>query len=138
MGRLGDGTFWYALMLTLLSSDGTVALSAVLRMIAARLVCTAIYKLLKAKTSCRLYQVHPEILCGAASLGGFGFHSGYTLHVVALSTVEIRHNLQRYWLLLPVILLVALSRIVLGLRNPSDVLAGMILGAVVAGLMLAV
>jgi undecaprenyl-diphosphatase len=37
------------------------------------------------------------------------------------------------WLLVPFTLLVAISRVVLGLHYPSDVLAGAALGALIAG-----
>ena len=40
------------------------------------------------------------------------------------------------WLLLPFTALVALSRLVLGLHYPSDVLAGIVIGATISGLSL--
>jgi undecaprenyl-diphosphatase len=41
------------------------------------------------------------------------------------------------WLLVPFTLLVAASRVVLGLHYPSDVLAGAALGALIASVFLA-
>ena len=40
------------------------------------------------------------------------------------------------WLLLPFTALVAISRLVLGLHYPSDVLAGIVIGATISGLSL--
>lgn len=42
------------------------------------------------------------------------------------------HDPLALWILLPFTLLVAMSRVVLGLHYPSDVLMGALLGAVVA------
>lgn len=73
------------------------------------------------------------MIARAASLDEFSFPSGHTLHAVAFSVIAIA------WfpaLTLPLLLfamLVAMSRVVLGLHYPSDVLAGIALGAVLGG-----
>ena len=135
--RLGDGVFWYGLMLALLLAFGAVAVPAVLNMILAGACCTVIYKWLKGKTlRQRPFQVHPDIVCMAAPLDQFSFPSGHTLHAVAFSTVALAHFPWLWGLLLPFTLLVALSRMVLGLHYPSDVLAGALIGLLVAELSL--
>src|SRR6185295_9530210 len=48
--RLGDGVFWYALMLALLLCFREDAVPAVLHMVGAGLTCTVLYKWLKGKT----------------------------------------------------------------------------------------
>ncbi len=133
VSRLADGTFWYGLALALLLAFGRDAVSAVLHLIVVGAACTALYKWLKRKTlRPRPYQVNPDIVCMAAPLDQFSFPSGHTLHAVAFSVVALAHYPWLWSLLLPFTLLVALSRMVLGLHYPSDVLAGALIGLLVA------
>ncbi len=71
---------------------------------------------------------------GAEPLDAFSFPSGHTLHAVAFSIVAIAYYPALAWVLVPFSLLVAMSRLVLGLHYPSDVLAGAALGALIAWL----
>ena len=133
VSRLGDGMFWYALMLVLLAANGAGALIPVAHMAATGLVCTLLYKWLKSKTSRpRPFAVESAVHAGADPLDAFSFPSGHTLHAVAFSAVAIAYYPILVVLLAPFTLLVALSRVVLGLHYPSDVLAGAALGALVA------
>jgi undecaprenyl-diphosphatase len=61
-------------------------------------------------------------------LDRFSFPSGHTLHAVSFSTVALFYYPQLGWLLVPFTLLVAASRIVLGLHYPSDVLVASVIG----------
>jgi undecaprenyl-diphosphatase len=134
ISRLGDGVFWYSLMLALLAMDGNRAFAPVSRMAVAGLVCTLLYKWLKSKTSRpRPFAVESAVRAGADPLDLFSFPSGHTLHAVAFSVVAIAFYPMLAWLLVPFTLLVAISRVVLGLHYPSDVLAGAALGALIAG-----
>ena len=133
VSRLGDGIFWYMLMLLLLASGGTQAVPPVVHMIVTGLACTWLYKWLKSKTSRpRPYQVVNSIFAGADPLDRFSFPSGHTLHAVAFSIIAIAYYPALAWLLVSFSVLVAISRLVLGLHYPSDVLAGAGLGALVA------
>ena len=73
--------------------------------------------------------MHREVIARAPPLDEFSFPSGHTLHAVSFGIVAAG------WfpvLALPLALfavLVAMSRVVLGLHYPSDVLAGAALGA---------
>jgi undecaprenyl-diphosphatase len=125
ISRLGDGVFWYSLMLALLAAGGAQALILVGRMAATGLVCTLLYKWLKSKTSRpRPFAVENAVHAGADPLDPFSFPSGHTLHAVAFSVVAIAFCPMLAWLLVPFTLLVAISRVILGLHYPSDVLAG--------------
>jgi undecaprenyl-diphosphatase len=133
VSRLGDGVFWYALMLALLATGGAAAFGAVGRMAGTGLACTLIYKWLKAKTlRPRPFAVQSAVRAAADPLDQFSFPSGHTLHAVAFSIVAIAFYPLLAWLLVPFTLLVAMSRVVLGLHYPSDVLAGAALGALIA------
>jgi undecaprenyl-diphosphatase len=133
VSRLGDGVFWYTLMLALLGTGGAAAFGAVGRMAGTGLACTLIYKWLKAKTlRPRPFAVESAVRAGADPLDQFSFPSGHTLHAVAFSIVAIAFYPLLAWLLVPFTLLVAMSRVVLGLHYPSDVLAGAALGALIA------
>lgn len=135
--RLGDGVFWYTLMIVLLLEDGAAALPAVLHMIAVGLVGTASYKFIKGKTlRPRPFNVYPAIKCVGKTLDQFSFPSGHTMHAVAFSIVTVAWYPVLFWLVWPFALLVALSRPILGLHYPSDVLAGAALGAAIAGISL--
>ena len=133
VSRLGDGVLWYSLMLALLATGGAAALAPVGRMAGTGLACTLVYKWLKSKTSRpRPFAVERAVRAGADPLDPFSFPSGHTLHAVAFSIVAVYYYPMLGWLLAPFTLLVAASRVVLGLHYPSDVLAGAALGALIA------
>jgi len=136
--RLGDGVFWYSVMLALIVAQGRPGLEAALRMLAAGMIGLVVYKLLKSRTTRpRPYQVLGGVRLGIAPLDAFSFPSGHTLHAVAFTVVAVSHFPALASVLVPFTLLVALSRVVLGLHYPSDVLAGAAIGALVAQLVLA-
>lgn len=129
---LGNGILWYALMPALLLAYRTDALIPVLHMAGAGLACTLTYKLLKRGTlRPRPYQVHQHIAAGAQPLDQFSFPSGHTLHAVAFTLVACSYFPPLAAVLVPFTLLVAASRLVLGLHYPSDVVAGAALGALI-------
>ena len=133
VSRLGDGLFWYTLMAAMLLRYQTEALHAVLHMLAAGLVGTVIYQLIKGKTlRPRPFHVYPSIVRVGKTLDKFSFPSGHTLHAVAFGIIAVFHFPVLLWLVAPFVLLVALSRPILGLHYPSDVLAGAALGAAIA------
>lgn len=133
--RLGNGVFWYVLMALLLVLDGAHAWQGVLHMTLAGLTGTLVYSVLKKRTlRPRPYELLKNVRCMTPPLDAFSFPSGHTLHAVVFTSVALAYFPLLWPLLLPFTLLVAISRPVLGLHYPSDVLAGAVLGAGIAGL----
>ena len=131
---LGNGIFWYALMLALLLQQRADALLPVLHMIFVGAVCSGTYAMVKRRTARpRPYEVVPAVSAGAVPLDAFSFPSGHTLHAVAFTLVALRHYPGLAVLLIGFAALTAASRVVLGLHYPSDVLAGAAIGAAIAG-----
>jgi undecaprenyl-diphosphatase len=133
ISRLGDGVFWYTLMSAILIVEQGEGLTPVLHMLAAGLTGTLIYKWLKAKTHRpRPYQVRQDVWVVGKPLDHFSFPSGHTLHAVAFGLVALFYYPVLAFLLIPFIVMVAMSRVILGLHYPSDVLAGATIGYVIA------
>jgi undecaprenyl-diphosphatase len=72
--------------------------------------------------------VHQAVVLGERPLDHFSFPSGHTLHAVLFTVMLGAHFPALLPLLLVFTPLVALSRMVLGLHYPTDVLAGAFLG----------
>jgi undecaprenyl-diphosphatase len=135
ISRLGDGVFWYMLMAAILMVEQGEGLKPVLHMAAAGLTGTLIYKWLKAKTHRpRPYQVRQDVWVVGKPLDHFSFPSGHTLHAVAFGLVALFYYPVLAFLLIPFIVMVAMSRVILGLHYPSDVLAGATIGYAIAAI----
>ena len=135
---LGNGIFWYTLMLALLLIHKGEAVLPVLHMALVGAVCTGSYKMLKRGTvRPRPFQVMPGIAVGAPALDTFSFPSGHTLHAVAFTLVACSYYPDLAVALIPFTVLTAASRVVLGLHYPSDVAAGALIGAALAMLSMA-
>lgn len=138
VSRLGDGVFWYTLMVALPIVFGAAAMRASIHMALVAVAGVVLYKFLKSHmVRERPFLQHADIALGAAPLDRYSFPSGHTLHAVGFSVVVLSYYPQLAWLVLPFAALVALSRVVLGLHYPSDVLAGALLGALLAWVSLA-
>jgi undecaprenyl-diphosphatase len=133
--RLGDGVFWYLLMLLLPLLDGRRGAAVALQMALTGAVGLLIYRRLKGGAAReRPYARHAGIDLVTAPLDRFSFPSGHTLHAVGFTLVACAGYPGLAWLLVPLTLLIAVSRVVLGLHYPSDVLAGAAVGAGLAWL----
>ena len=131
--RLGDGVFWYCLMAAMLLAGGSAAIEPVVRMALVGAAGVALYKWLKQRTlRPRPYQVRAAIHAAADPLDQFSFPSGHTLHAVSFSILMTAYHPPLALLVWPFAVLVAASRVVLGLHYPSDVLAGAAIGAALA------
>lgn len=133
ISRLGDGVFWYVLMLSLPLVDsergwnlfGHIALTA--------LLCVGIYSQLKN----RLVRERPfiswnSVTAHTAPLDQYSFPSGHTMNAVNLAILFSFFYPALSWLVVPFAILVALSRVILGMHYPTDVLVGATLGAAIS------
>ncbi len=133
VSRLGNGVFWYLLMGAMVLLGGREGLIAALHMLAVGLVGLAIYKALKdSLVRPRPFAVVQQIRLGTPPLDLYSFPSGHTLHAVGFTLVALQYYPGLAWLLVPFTLLVAASRVVLGLHYPSDVVAGAAIGMMLA------
>ena len=137
VSRLGDGVVWYVLMAAMPLLIGLErwreGLQASLQMLLAGAAGLLLYKLLKKK----LVRERPfigliGIECAMPPLDRYSFPSGHTLHAVTFTAIAISYVPQLAVVLVPFALLVAASRVVLGLHYPTDVLAGAVLGGLLA------
>jgi len=133
ISRLGDGIFWYALMAALALFCGRAGIDAALHLAAIGLVSLLLYKLLKRWTRRpRPCASDLRIRAWVAPLDEFSFPSGHTLHAVAFTIVTLSYFPLLAWLLIPFAASIAVSRVVLGLHYPSDVLAATGIGSALA------
>jgi undecaprenyl-diphosphatase len=139
VSRLGDGLVWYALMLALIAFDGWHGLAVGAQLAATGVVALSLYRKLKRWTKRpRPCAADTRIRAWTAPLDEFSFPSGHTLHAVAFTVVAVAHYPGLAIVLVPFALCIALSRVVLGLHYPSDVLAATALGSLLALLSLAI
>lgn len=137
ISRLGDGIFWYGTMLFIVAINKNDGLLPVVHMLAVGLSGTVLYKWLKGKTlRPRPYEVHQDIWLTGRPLDRFSFPSGHTLHAVAFSSVALFYYPSLFFVVVPFAVMVGLSRVVLGLHYPSDVLIGALIGFAISGLSL--
>ncbi|MBA3685343.1 MAG: phosphatase PAP2 family protein [Planctomycetes bacterium] len=133
VSRLGDGVFWYALMLALpiVHGAGDWGLSMLLALTGS--LSTLVYRWLKGSTRRpRPCDVDGTLRRTVAPLDRFSFPSGHTLHAVGFTVLTVCVHPGWAWILVPFTALVACSRLVLGLHYPSDVAAGASIGALMA------
>lgn len=129
VSRLGDGVFWYALMLVLPMLYGDVGFPVAVQMALTGLTGVAVYKTLKRTlVRERPFLSDARISLGTAPLDRYSFPSGHTLHAVTFTTLACNYFPELAIVLAPFTALVAASRVILGLHYPTDVIAGALLG----------
>lgn len=137
ISRLGDGIFWYALMLVLAMLEGLRGLQAAAHMAVTGLVALLLYRLLKKYTHRpRPFRACPGVIAHVPPLDEFSFPSGHTLQAVSFTVVALAWFPLLAPLLVPFTALIAASRVILGLHYPSDVLAAIGIGGALGTLSL--
>lgn len=133
VSRLGDGVFWYMLMLLLPILYGRDGIIASAHMLAVGFVSLLVYKALKHGTGRRRpCDQFSDVQRHAPMLDLYSFPSGHTMHAVGFTAVLLTYFPAVGLVVTPFVFLVASSRMVLGLHYPSDVIAGAIIGGGVA------
>lgn len=126
---LGDGWFWYGLILSLPWLYGSEGWLAAGHMIVTGAVGVFVYKFIKIRAVReRPYITHAAIHCASAPLDRYSFPSGHTMHAVSFALLMASYFPQWIGALAGLAALIALSRVVLGLHYPTDVAAGALLG----------
>ncbi len=137
ISRLGDGLFWYALMAAIALLDGWRGLGAAGHMLATSAIALLMYRKLKRWTKRpRPFAADARIQAWVAPLDEFSFPSGHTLQAVSFTVVALAYYPTLAWLLIPFSASVAVSRVVLGMHYPSDVVAATALGGALGSLSL--
>jgi len=133
VSRLGDGVFWYSLVAVMPLVDGWNGARAGMHMLLTGGVILTLYKTLK-NTTRRERPCHcvDNIIAAVPPLDLYSFPSGHTLHAVGFTVVALHYYPGLAWILVPFSLLVASSRVALGLHYPSDVLAAAGIGFALA------
>lgn len=133
VSRLGDGVFWYTLIAFVPYLHGQQGFIDATQILLTALCVLVVYKFLKE----RLVRERPFISCdiiqqAAPALDKYSFPSGHTMHAFSFAIMFSYFLPEVTSLVWGFAVLVALSRVILGLHYPTDVAAGALLGSCIA------
>jgi len=132
MSRLGDGYVWGALALGLLATDLHAYKWVVAAMAVAIAVAVTVFMTVKKLVGRpRPFETWDSLTCAMLPPDQFSFPSGHTMTSFAVFGVLCVMIAGSWIMLLPIVVLIGLSRIYLGLHYPTDVLIGALLGTVI-------
>ena len=133
ISRLGDGVFWYLLILSLPLFNGAKGFSQMFFVALVSLVSVGIYKVLKAKLIReRPYISFGTIIAHTQALDKYSFPSGHSMNAACLAILLGSCEALLAEVVAIFAVLVAMSRVILGMHYPSDVVVGLLLGCCVA------
>lgn len=133
ISRLGNGVFWYSLIVASVIYYGQAAINSAIQMLLTGGFGVLLYKVLKERmVRERPFITHAAINCNTRPLDHYSFPSGHTLHAVSFSIMLVFYYPALAWIVIPFAVLVALSRFILGLHYISDVIVGGFIGAILA------
>jgi len=128
--KLGDGSVWVALAAAQPWLHDEGGLDRLLQYVLTAGLALGVYRLVKTRL-CRerpFITFGTRIACLEPARDRYSFPSGHTMHAVLFCTLAASHTPELLPLLLPLALLIALSRVGLGLHYISDVIAGGAIG----------
>ena len=135
VSRLGDYPAWVLLGFVTLAQLTPPVTIFLLQVAFTAVSGVMAYKFLKNRlVRERPFITHGEIVCGAAPLDRYSFPSGHTLHAVSFTILYTSYVPEMLVVTAPCALLVAASRVILGLHYPTDVVVGGALGATIASI----
>ena len=131
--RSGERETSTALIVTPLLLDRVDGLAASANLALVGGIAALLYRRLKHWTKRpRPCAADPRIHAWIAPLDEYSFPSGHTLHAVSFGLVACAWYPWASWFFVPFTAAIALSRVVLGMHYPSDVLAAATIGGVLA------
>ena len=137
ISKLGDGSFWAVLAMAVLLAQGPAVIPEIIVTAVMTIAGVILYKFLKR----RLIRERPYVSAAGSDAGmealtapldRYSFPSGHTLHAVSLSMLLTHIEPMLFFVAWPFAILAALSRVILGLHYPSDVVVGALIGAALA------
>ncbi|GED22422.1 phosphatase PAP2 family protein [Halomonas halmophila] len=128
--RAGDWPLWVVLIAAQpLIHEGSAAWRLMLQYSVTALVAIVFYRLVKTRL-CRErpFITFQTIACNEPARDRYSFPSGHTMHAVMFLALTLTHSAWLAPWLLPIVILIAISRVGLGLHYISDVVAGGFIG----------
>ncbi|GAA5178577.1 MULTISPECIES: phosphatase PAP2 family protein [Halomonadaceae] len=131
--RLGDWPIWAVLIASQALLHGIRGWWLTLQFALTAGVAALIYRLVKTRL-CRErpFITFKQIACTMPPMDRYSFPSGHTMHAVAFTTLTADSAPWLLAVIAPLAVLIAMSRVVLGLHYLSDVAAGALLGYLIA------